>query len=107
MLDKELQDNVMRELDWDPQVDSAHIGVTVKDGAVTLMGQAPSYPAKYSAVDAVERLNGVRAVDDRIEVQLTEDDLQDDERISQEIARAFRLNLVVPETSKHWCATVS
>ena len=38
MDDKQLQEAVQRELNWDPQVDAAHIGVAARSGAVTLTG---------------------------------------------------------------------
>ena len=37
-MDKTLQTNVLAELGWEPSVTSAHIGVTAKDGIVTLTG---------------------------------------------------------------------
>ena len=40
--DKELQRDVLEELQWQPSVDAAAIGVTVSDGIVTLTGHAPS-----------------------------------------------------------------
>jgi hypothetical protein len=30
--DKSLQEAVIKELEWDPKVDAAHIGVSAKDG---------------------------------------------------------------------------
>ena len=42
--DAEIRDDVINELHWDPQVTEPEaIGVAVKDGAVTLTGQVPSY----------------------------------------------------------------
>ncbi|MGZ3333673.1 MAG: BON domain-containing protein, partial [Gemmatimonadaceae bacterium] len=52
--DKDLQDAVIRELEWDPMVDAAHIGVSAKDGAITLTGHVPSYAEKLAAVTAAE-----------------------------------------------------
>jgi osmotically-inducible protein OsmY len=37
--DKALQDAIIKELEWDPKVDAAHVGVAVKDGAVILSGR--------------------------------------------------------------------
>ena len=41
--DSELQRDVLDELKWEPSVDAAHIGVSVKDGIVTLTGHVASY----------------------------------------------------------------
>ena len=36
--DRELQQDVLDELRWEPGVDTTEIGATVKDGVVTLTG---------------------------------------------------------------------
>jgi len=46
MTDTKLRDSVLRELKWEPQVDTAHIGVSAHNGAVTLAGHVSSYPGK-------------------------------------------------------------
>jgi osmotically-inducible protein OsmY len=47
--DYQLQRDILDELKWEPEVDAAHIGVSVKDGVVTLTGHVPSYGEKYAA----------------------------------------------------------
>ena len=49
MNDKSVQQAVVDELEWDPSVDSAHIGVTARNGVVTLTGYVNSYTEKWSA----------------------------------------------------------
>ena len=51
MDDKQLQQNIRDELEFEPSVDAAHIGVAVDDGVVTLSGHVSSYAEKQ----AVER----------------------------------------------------
>jgi osmotically-inducible protein OsmY len=60
--DLELQLEVLAELDWEPSVNSASIGVDVCDGVVTLAGYVSSFSEKRSAELAVRRVNGVKAV---------------------------------------------
>ncbi|WP_454764020.1 BON domain-containing protein [Cupriavidus campinensis] len=60
--DHEIQRDVTEELDWDPSIDAAAIGVEVHDGIVTLTGHLSSYAEKLSAERAAERVAGVRAV---------------------------------------------
>ena len=48
-IDSNLQRDVMDELRWEPQVESAHIGVTAKNGVVTLTGSVPNYSQKLAA----------------------------------------------------------
>ena len=43
MTDSSLQQAVLDELNWQPSVKAANIGVTAKDGVVTLTGHVGSY----------------------------------------------------------------
>ncbi len=43
MNDNQLRQNVIDELEFDPSVNSASIGVAVEDGVVTLSGHVRSY----------------------------------------------------------------
>ena len=43
MGDKLIRQNVIDELDFDPSIDAAHIGVAVENGIVTLTGHVGSY----------------------------------------------------------------
>lgn len=47
--DKLLRNAVIKQLEWDPQVVSKDIGVTVNDNVVTLTGFTHSYSEKYAA----------------------------------------------------------
>ena len=60
--DSQLQQDVSAELDWEPSVHAARIGVEVKDGVVTLAGQVDSYAEKWNAERAAQRVSGVRAL---------------------------------------------
>jgi osmotically-inducible protein OsmY len=68
--DRELQRAVMEELGWEPGVQAAEIGVSVKDGVVTLSGYVDSYSEKWAAQRGTKRLLGVTSVADEIEVRL-------------------------------------
>ena len=68
--DSQLQRDVMKELEWEPRIEAAHIGVAAKDGVITLSGSVPSYWEKYEAVRAAKRVYGVKAVVDEIDVKL-------------------------------------
>ncbi|NYG34775.1 BON domain-containing protein [Sphaerotilus montanus] len=69
--DSQLQQDVSAELDWEPSVHAARIGVEVKDGVVTLAGQVDSYAEKWNAERAAQRVSGVRALATELQVQLT------------------------------------
>ena len=68
--DSQLQQDVMAELKWEPAVHAEQIGVEVKDGVVTLAGHVDSYPAKWNAERAAQRVAGVKALAVEIDVKL-------------------------------------
>lgn len=53
--DIQIQKDVMEELKWDPSLNAAEIGVTVKNGIVTLSGQVNSYAKKMAAEKDVKK----------------------------------------------------
>ena len=70
MEDRTIQNAVLEELDWDPSLDAAGIGVTVKEGVVTLTGDVTSYLHKHNAEEVANRVRGVRAVANDLEVRI-------------------------------------
>ena len=99
--DAQLKDDVIEELRWDPQISDADvIGVGVKDGAVILSGQAPSYAEKMAAAQAAERVNGVKAVANDLNVKLP-GATRDDVDITEAIAHVLEWNVQVPEDRVH------
>jgi len=93
----QLQRDVMKELEWEPRIDAAHIGVAAKDGVVTLSGSVPSYGEKHEAVRAAKRVYGVKAVVDEIEVKLPSSSERTDTDIAEAAVRALKNNLSVPD----------
>lgn len=68
--DDQLQKAVLAELNWEPSITAAHIGVTADNGTVTLTGHVESYGQKHAAEMATGRVKGVKAVAEEIEVRL-------------------------------------
>ena len=60
--DLQIQQDVQDELQWDAILKAAEIGVSVKNGIVTLNGTVDSYSKKIAAEEAVKRVKDVRAV---------------------------------------------
>jgi osmotically-inducible protein OsmY len=56
MSDVSLRQDIIDELDFEPAVNSAHIGVAVADGVVTLSGHVGSYAEKLAAEGATRRV---------------------------------------------------
>jgi osmotically-inducible protein OsmY len=94
--DISMKDAVMRQLEWDPEVDATAIGVTAKDGAVTLTGYTGTYIGKLAAERAAKRVRGVRAVANDIEVRLKLDRVDSD--VAADVIRAFELYSTIPDT---------
>ena len=69
--DVRLRNLVVRELDWDPEVDASAIGVTAKDGVVTLTGFIDTYAGKLAAERVAKRVRGVCAIANDIIVRPT------------------------------------
>jgi osmotically-inducible protein OsmY len=68
--DLRLRSNVLDELEFEPTVNAAHIGVSVNCGVVTLTGFVASYAEKAAAERAARRVKGVTAIAQEIEVRL-------------------------------------
>jgi osmotically-inducible protein OsmY len=96
-IDSEIRDDVIDELRWDPQITEPDaIGVAVKDGAVTLTGHVPTYVERRAAARAAERVYGVKAVANELEVKLAGAP-RDDSDIATAIAHVLENNVQVPE----------
>src|SRR6202035_1667971 len=99
--DSELRDDVISELQWDPQItDPNAIGVAVQDGAVTLTGNVPTYAQRLAAARAAERVYGVKAVANDLKVKLPGSP-RDDSDIARAIAHVLEWNVQVPEGKVH------
>ena len=70
MSDLDLKKAVETELAYEPSINAAEIGVASKDGIITLSGRVPSYWEKVAAERAAERVTGVKAVVNELEVRL-------------------------------------
>ena len=93
--DVRVRDAVMRQLDWDPEVDGSAVGVAAKNGTVTLSGFIDTYSGKLAAELAAKRVHGVRAVANDIEVRLRSE--RTDADIAEDAARALELSSMIPE----------
>lgn len=80
MVDERLKMTVMNQLAWDPEVDASLIGVSAKDGVVTLSGFVDTYAGKLAAERATRRVYGVKAITNQLVVRVSRD------RIDPEIA---------------------
>src|SRR5262245_12065533 len=94
-VDTQVRELVMRQLDWDAQVDASAIGVTAKDGTVTLTGYVDTYAGKLAAERAAKQVRGVRAVANEIEVRLKLE--RTDADLAKDVVRTLELRSTVPD----------
>lgn len=101
MNDKELRQNVIDELDFEPSIDSADIGVAVEKGVVTLTGHVATYTQKLAAERAVWRVKGVKAIAQEIEVRIPSETKQTDDEIAKRAVNMLAWNAAVPRDTVH------
>ena len=94
--DTEIQKSVLAELQWDARVQPNEVGVSVKDGVVTLSGYVDSYLKKWAAEEAAHRVKGVRAVANDIEVRLPAFSERTDADIASAVVRALEWDAFIP-----------
>jgi len=94
--DEQIQREVLEELKWDARIQPNEIGVTVKDGVVTLTGWVDSFVKKWAAERAAHRVRGVKAVANDIEVRLPYSSERTDPEIAEAATRALEWDANVP-----------
>ena len=95
----DLKTEVMEELRWEPSVNEADIGVIVRDGVVTLTGSVFSYGEKSAAERAAQRVLGVKAVANEIEIWLPGISARTDADIAAAAANALQWHVFLPRGS--------
>jgi osmotically-inducible protein OsmY len=94
--DVSIQEDVLEELKWDSRVQPNEIGVSVKDGIVTLTGWVDSYLKKMAAEQAAHRVQGVKAVANDIEVRLPSSSERTDADLAVAVLNALRWDAFIP-----------
>lgn len=96
MTDQSMKQAVLDELKWDPSINSAHIGVTARDGVVTMSGHVDSYAERWAAEKAAERVSGVRAVAEELEVHYPANMETGDDDIAKRAIQSISWDVMVP-----------
>lgn len=96
MTDTELRQDVLDELEYEPSIDAANIGVAVEDGTVTLTGHVRTYAEKREAENIVKRVKGVRAIAEEIEVRPLGSHMTADDEIAKRAVNSLTWNASVP-----------
>jgi len=91
---EELQQDVQNAIKWEPSLNAAEIGVTAKDGVITLTGTVNSYLKKREAENAAKNVVGVKAVAEEIVIKFPNDFKKSDTEIANEIVVALKTNWI-------------
>lgn len=91
-----LHQRVIDELEFDPALNAAHIGVSVRGNVVTLTGHVETFAEKFAAERAARRVKGVAAVAQEIEVHLADDKKTADDEIAQRAVKLLQWDVAVP-----------
>jgi osmotically-inducible protein OsmY len=94
---QELQKDVQDAIRWEPLLNAAEIGVTAKDGVITLTGTVDSYYKKVEAETAAKNVAGVKAVAEEIVIKYGDYGKKNDTEIANEVLNAWKWNWEVPE----------
>jgi osmotically-inducible protein OsmY len=94
--DKELQEGVVKALDWEPSVNAAQIGVTVQRGVVTMTGQVGTLREKWIAEKAARHVWGVRAIANDLAVAPDGASMRSDTAIAGAAVNALSWNSAIP-----------
>lgn len=94
---KTLQRDVMDELQFEPSLNAAAIGVAVTEGVVTLTGHVDSYADKLMAERVAKRVSGAKGVANELDVRLPSAQYRDDTDIARAALDAIKWHVSVPD----------
>lgn len=100
MTDKQLRQDIIDQLDFEPSINAELIGVTVQNGVVTLTGHVPSFVEKMTAERVVRSIRGVRALVQEIEVRYAGDAITRDDQIAERAINVLSWFAQVPNELK-------
>ena len=95
--DRQIQLDVLAEIDRDFRFKPAEVGVEVDGGIVTLTGTVSSYVKLGAAADIAASVPGVRDVANKLTVEISGMPARDDTSIARAVRNALEWDVVVPE----------
>ncbi len=95
--DIEIQKDVIEQLKWEPFLNSAQIGVAVKNGIVTLSGQVDAYSKKILAEKTTKKVAGVKAIAEDIQVGISPVYKKTDTEIAEAVVNALKWHTMIPD----------
>ena len=94
--DTQLQKDVMAEIRWEPCVTATEIGVSVANGVVSLNGTVATYAEKCAAEKAAQRVQGVKAIAEEIQIKPYGIHVKSDAEIAEAAVTSLKAHVWVP-----------
>jgi osmotically-inducible protein OsmY len=95
--DEQIQADVLAELKWDTRLSPAEVGVKVKHGVVTLVGEIDSWGKYMAAQDAAHRVSGVLDIANDLVVRIPGGAQHSDTDIAIAVRNALEWDVFVPD----------
>jgi len=95
--DASIQKDVLEQFRWEPFLNAAEIGVSVKNGVVTLSGTVDTFGKKIAAENAAKKISGVKAVVEEIHVKIAPGLQKTDAEIAAAVASTLAWHTAVQE----------
>ncbi|NDW05479.1 BON domain-containing protein [Jiella pacifica] len=92
-----LRQDILDELEFEPSIEAAHIGVAVENGVATLTGHVPTYAQKRKVEEVVRRVKGVRGIAEEIEVRPLGSHRTADDEIARRSLNVIGWNTMIPD----------
>jgi osmotically-inducible protein OsmY len=95
--DSQIQADVQNQLKWEAILNASEIGVSVKNGVVTLSGIVDAYPKKIAAEKVAKSVYGVKAVALDIQVGISPAMSKSDTEIAEACVNGLKWDSSVPD----------
>jgi osmotically-inducible protein OsmY len=95
--DSDIHQDVVAELENEPNLRDDDIAVGVREGVVTLAGFVDSYADKWRAERVVGKIKGVKAVVNDLEVKLPSHTQRPDPELARAALNGLKWNVLVPD----------
>jgi len=92
----QLTKDITEALAWDPRVTSTDVHITSDNGIVTLSGTVPTYAEKAAAESTVQRVFGVKAIVEGLNVNLAGNHRRTDAELALAVTTALSWHVWVP-----------
>lgn len=94
---QELQKDVQDAIKWKPLLNAAEIGVTAKDGVITLTGTVDSYAKKLEVENAAKNVLGVKAFAEEIIIKYSDLGEKTDTEIANDVLKTWKWKWEIPD----------